>query len=130
MDRLNNGWISINIWIQKTFMLEKIKQIPEEWFNFVVKVLLASLLAISIKLAAQMKKEKITLMSAFLSIIIGVGTAALCGGLILHVFSSYWVPVASGVVTIIGEKIANYMIYTFKVDKLMEDLLKYLTRKK
>lgn len=112
------------------YIADNLKQIPEEWLNFIVKVLLASLLAISIKIATQMKKEKVTLLSAILSIVIGVSTAALCGGLILHIFSSYWVPVVSGVVTIIGEKIANYLIYTFKVDKLIEDLLKYLTRKK
>ncbi len=107
-----------------------LKQMPEEWINFIVKVLLASLLAISIKIATQMKKEKVTFMSACLSIVIGVSTAALLGGLILHVFSSYWVPVVSGVVTIIGEKIANWLIYKWNVDKLMEDILKYLTRKK
>ncbi len=111
-------------------MLDRLKQIPEEWINFFVKVVLASLLAISIKIAVQMKKEKITIISAILSVIIGVSTAALCGSLIIHVFSSYWVPVVSGVITIIGEKIANYLIYTFKVDKFMEELLKYLTRKK
>lgn len=111
-------------------MLERIKYIPDEFINFFFKVILASLLAISVKLAVQMKKEKVSIFNAFLSIIIGVGTAAMCGNLVLHYFSSYWATIVIGVITIIGEKIANWLIYTFKVDRLMEDLLKYITRKK
>lgn len=111
-------------------MLEKIKSIPEEVTNFFIKVVLASFLAISVKIAVQMKKEKISIINASLSIIIGVSIAALCGNAVLHYFTSYWVPVVIGVITIIGEKIANWLIYVFKVDKLMEDFLKYLTRKK
>jgi len=111
-------------------MLEKIQQVPENIWNFIVKVLLVSLLAIGIKIAVQMKKGKITLVNAFLSVIIGVGSAMLCGNAILHYFSNYWATIAIAIVTIVGEKIATWLIYEFKVDKLMEDFLKYLTRKK
>jgi hypothetical protein len=108
-------------------MLEKIKQVPEEWANFVVKVLLVSFLAISIKIAIEM-------INVFLSIVIGVGMAAIFGNTILHYFSPWWAPVGIAAVTIIGEKMASWLIYKAKVDEFMEtllkDFLKYLTRKK
>jgi phosphatidylserine synthase len=115
-------------------MLEKLKQIPEEWTNFFVKVVLVSLLAISVKIAVEMKKGGVKAMNVILSIIIGVGTAMLFGNLILHYFSSYWATIHIAAITILGEKIASWLIYKAKIDEFMETLLKnflkYLIRKK
>lgn len=106
-----------------------LNQIPEEWTNFFVKVVLVAATSMSIKIAIQMKKEKVSLLNIILSFIIGVGFAVLTGNLIIHTFSSGWATVAIALVTLTGEKIGNWIIYKFNVDMLMQDFVNYLTKK-
>jgi hypothetical protein len=111
-------------------MLSKLKTIPEEFWNYFLKVILVAFVAIGIKIAVQIKREKMSVMNGILSVFIGVGVAILCGGYILHAFPGYWATIMIAFVTIIGEKLATWLIYEFKVDKMMEDFVLYLTRKK
>lgn len=111
-------------------MLEKILDyIPERLLNFFVKVILVASVAISIKIAIQMKKEKISRINIILSFIIGVGFAALTGNFILENFSSSKATMMIGAVTMLGEKIGTWLVYKLNVDALMQDFVEYLTRK-
>jgi hypothetical protein len=111
-------------------MFEKlIEYIPEKWLNFFIKVILVASVAVSIKIAIQMKKEKVSLVNVILSFIIGVGFAALTGNLILEKFSPSTAPICIGVITIMGEKIGTWLVYKLNVDVLMQDFVDYLTRK-
>lgn len=111
-------------------ILDKIRNsIPEEITNFFIKIILVACVTMSIKIAIQMKKEKVSLLNIILSFVIGVGFAAITGGIVMEKFSPSWVPVVIAVIVITAEKVGNYLIYKLKVDELIEDLIKYLVRK-
>lgn len=110
-------------------MLRIIDQISDYWLNFFVKVVLVACVAMSVKIAIQMKKEKVTLLNITLSFIIGIGFAMLSGSIILDTFSTNWATVVIAIVTLLGEKIGNWIIYKLNVDVLMQEFVDYLTRK-
>lgn len=103
--------------------------IPEKWVNFFLKVILVASVAMSVKIAIQMKKEKVSLLNILLSFVIGVGLAGISGSLVMEKFSASWVPIIIGAITIIGEKVGTWLIYKLNVDALMQDFVEYLTRK-
>lgn len=105
----------------------------EEGYSLLVKIIIPSLIAISVKLAIQIKNGKTSWMNALMSIIIGVGCAYLSGDLIIDKFSENMAPIVIGVVTITGEKIAFWIMYKFNIDALMdvfyEAIKNYFNRK-
>ena len=56
-------------------MIEKYSDIVEQILNFFFKIFIPSFVAISIKIATQVKKEKLTFMRVIMSFIIGIGCA-------------------------------------------------------
>lgn len=104
-------------------------KIPETWLNFFVKIILVALIAMSVKIAILVKKGKISILNILLSFIIGVGFAAITGTLVLESFKPHWVPIVIGAITLIGEKVGNWIIYKLNVDAMMQDFVEYLTRK-
>jgi hypothetical protein len=92
----------------------------EEGYSLILKILVPSLIAISVKLAIQIKNGSTSALNACLSIIIGVGCAYLSGELIISRFSESVAPIVIGVVTITGEKIAFWLMYKFNVDGFMD----------
>lgn len=103
--------------------------IPEKVVNFFMKVILVAAVAMSVKIAIQMKKEKVTLLNIILSIVIGIGVAALTGNLVLENFSPSWSPIVIAAITLVGEKIGNWLVYQFNVDSYMQDLVDWLSKK-
>lgn len=111
-------------------MIEKFTEhIPQRVLNFIIQVVLVSLVAMSIKIAIQMKKEKVTLMNIVLSFIIGIGFAVLSGSLVLEKFSPTHAPLIIAAITLIGEKVGFWLLYTFNVDALLQDFTTYLSKK-
>jgi len=110
-------------------MLEKLKNIPNEWLNFLVKVVLVACVAMSVKIAIQMKKEKVSMLNIILSFVIGVGSAFLSGKWVLRSFDDAVSPIVIGAITIVGEKVGNWLVYTLRVDDLLEYILNYLKNK-
>lgn len=106
-----------------------IEKLDEGFRHFILKVLIPALVAISIKLAIQSKKAKISLFTAGTSVVIGIGSAYLSSDLVLANFSTQWVPIVIAVVTITGEKIGNYLLYKFNVDEFMEVFIQTLISK-
>lgn len=103
--------------------------IPEQWINFFMKIILVACVAVSVKIAIQMKKEKVSLINILLSFIIGVGFAMLFGNLVLEKCSASWVPVVIAIITLVGEKVGNWVIYKLKVDEILQDFVTYCTKK-
>jgi uncharacterized membrane protein len=115
---------------QQSPMIEKfIDSIPERVLNFFIQVVLVALVAMSIKIAIQMKKEKVTLMNIILSFIIGMGFAVLTGNLVMEKFSPTWAPLVIATITLIAEKVGFWLLYKFNVDSVMEDVVLYLSKK-
>lgn len=59
-------------------------RIDEEVKSFLVKIIVPAFVAISVKLALQSKRQKVSWMNAFTSIVIGIGTAYLSAQWVLR----------------------------------------------
>ena len=107
-------------------MYEKLKELPDEWWNFIIKTLPFSLAALAISISIQIKNNTASWLNSILSIIIGVSCAWITGTYINQHFSSSTAPIIIGVVTIAGEKVAYWLIYKFEFDKLGQAFIDYL----
>lgn len=110
-------------------MQEKLKEIPEEVWNFIVKTLPFSLAALAISISVQIKNKTASLINSILSIIIGISCAWITGPWINAHFSSTTAPIIIGIVTIAGEKIAYWLIYKFQFDVIGQAFVEYLINK-
>ena len=107
-------------------MPERLRQIPDEVWNFIIKTLPFSLAALAISISIQIKNNTASWLNSILSIIIGVSCAWITGTYINQHFSSSTAPIIIGVVTIAGEKVAYWLIYKFEFDKLGQAFIDYL----
>lgn len=110
-------------------MPERLKQIPEEFWNFIVKTLPFSAAALAISISIQIKNKTATIINTVLSIVIGLSCAYLTGTFIQKNFGSSTAPIITGVITIAGEKVAYWLIYEFKFDLIGESILKWIANK-
>ena len=110
-------------------MPERLKHIPDEIWNFLIKVLPFSLAALAISISVQVKNKTASVISAILSIIIGVSCAYITGTFITKHFSPSTAPIIIGVVTIAGEKIAYWLIYKFNFNVIGEALVKSIIKR-
>lgn len=110
-------------------MPERLRQIPDEVWNFIIKTLPFSLAALAISISVQIKNKTATLINVVLSIIIGISCAWIMGGYINNHFSKSSAPIIIGVVTIAGEKVGYWLVYKFNFDILGEALIEWLKNK-
>jgi hypothetical protein len=113
-------------------MIEKYSDIVEQILNFFFKIFIPSFVAISIKIATQVKREKLTFLRVVMSFIIGVGCAYFIYPFAENSLSEEYLPLIVGVVSISGEKISEFIIYKWKIDDFLTSLLdltiQYLTK--
>lgn len=108
-------------------MPERLKDfISEETLALLLKVIPVALMATIISTAVKMKKEKITILNALLSIIVGVLTAWILSPVVLAIENETWHVPLIALVAISGDKIAEYVVYEFKVDVAIKALLNIL----
>lgn len=110
-------------------MPERLKQVPDEVWNFIIKTLPFSLAALAISISVQIKNRTASIINTVLSIVIGVSCAYITGTFINTHFSSSTAPIIIGVVTIAGEKVAYWLIYKFNFDLIGEAALKSIIKK-
>lgn len=103
------------------------ERIPQEIKDFLIKIIIPSLVAISIQLAVKTKTQKVSFINAFTSVVIGVGCAYLSSGWVLNNFDNSTIPIAC--ITIIGEKVAYWLIYKFHFDVIGDAFINYLIDK-
>ncbi len=101
----------------------------EEIKTLIFKIIMPALVAISIKLAVQSRKSKISIFNAIASIMIGVGCAYLSAYWVLSNFSNETMPIAIAVITITGEKVAYWLIFKFNFDVVGDALIQALIDK-
>lgn len=109
------------------------QKIPEEIYLIFTKTIVPALVAISVGLAVKMKKVRVSIKEAFLSIVIGVGFALLLGGWIHETFEDNMGTMVIALVTITGEKIGYWLVFKFDFDRIgqaLQDMLEYFIRKK
>ena len=100
-------------------MIEKDQGILNELSAFFFKIFIPAFVAIAIKTAIQVKKEKMNLTRVLISFVAGVGCAYFVYPFIENSVSNSYKPLLVGVVAISGEKIAEYFVYKFKIDKFL-----------
>jgi len=101
-------------------------RLDEEFKNFLLKIIIPALVAVSIKLAIMSQRTKISTFNIIGSFVIGVGVAYLSGGIILETVAANYVPLVIGVLTLVGEKFAYWLLFTLKVDKMAVSFLEYV----
>lgn len=99
-------------------------RIDEEIKSFLVKIIVPAFVAISVKLALQSKRQKVSLMNVFTSIVIGIGSAYLSSDWVLATFDSDVVPIVIATVTITAEKIGYWLLDRFDVGGILDGFAK------
>jgi hypothetical protein len=107
-------------------MLEKDPTILEELSTFFFKIFIPAFIAISVKVATQVKQEKMSFSRILISFVAGIG----CAYFVFPFVEGKWTPLIVGVVAMSGEKIAEFIIYKWDVDKVIKNLLSNWISKK
>ena len=103
------------------------ERIPQDLKDLLVKIIIPSLVAVSIKLAIQSRQEKLSIFNSIMSVVIGVGCAYLSSYWVLNHFENASIPIAC--ITLIGEKIGYWLIYKFNFDIIGDSLIQYFIDK-
>lgn len=107
-------------------MIEKEPTTFDEFYKFLIKILVPAIIAISIKIATQIKREKMSLGRIFLSFIVGIGCAYFVYPFIDENVENKYIPLLVGVVAMSGEKITEYLIYKWDIDLFLSSLMNVL----
>ena len=99
--------------------MQKDPKIIDEAYQFLFKILIPAMVAISIKVAIQIKNEGVNYTRIIISFVAGIGCAYFAHPLIVSYTSEEYVAILIGVVAISGEKITEWIVYKFKVDILL-----------
>lgn len=102
----------------------------DEIITFITKAfIVTSFIAVTIKVAIQMDREKMTLKKIMWAYITGIGFTMLLYPLIHEYVEESWkVPIA-GLVAISGEKIGVYLVYKFNFEIFITSFLDLLLSK-
>ncbi len=100
-----------------------IEKEPNFWYelnSFFVKIAIPAIVGISIKLATQIKKEKMTFIRVVISFTTGIGCAYFVYPFLNE---TKFMPLIIGVVSISGEKIMEFLIYKWNIDLFLTSLI-------
>ena len=96
------------------------KTFSEEVINLITKTLIPAFVAVSISIAVVVKKKgKVTVLSAFLSYVIGMGLAFIFGPYLIEHLESEVATIVIGLIAMSGEKIGNWLVFTFRIDEFL-----------
>jgi hypothetical protein len=99
------------------------KGLPDGITEFITKILIPAMVGISLKIAVQMKKTKLSFLNVALSFIAGISCAWLLSDLIhLHVQEQYQ-SISIAIIAISGEKVGDFLVYKLKVDEFLQAVL-------
>jgi hypothetical protein len=103
---------------------------PERFINneiyiFISKIIFPAFLAVGVKLAIEMRKNKakISLLNISLSMIIGVGGAYIFSGLVQKNCDDEYIPMVIALIAMTAEKIGEFIIYKLNIDKVLTSLV-------
>lgn len=91
--------------------------------NLSVKVLIPAIVGVGINIAITSRKKTMSVFNIIMSLIVGVGMAWLLSGVVLKTVPEVWQSPVIGLIAISGEKIANWIINKFNIDKFIELLI-------
>jgi hypothetical protein len=91
--------------------------------SLIFKIFMPALVALSIKLAIQNGKKKVTIFQVISSFITGIGSAYLFSELVMSEVTPEYIPLVIAVITISGEKIGHYLVYKLDVENVIKMLV-------
>lgn len=96
-----------------------------EFYIFLTKFIFPAFLAVGVKLAIEMKKNKtkISFFNIFLSMLIGVGGAYISSGLVQKNCDEEYIPIVIALIAITSEKIGEFLIYKMNIDLFLTALI-------
>lgn len=101
----------------------------EDIKNWLVKIMLPALVAVSMKLAVEFKRGTVTWFNVIASFITGIGSAYLCSGLVISTVDQPFVPIAIAIITISGEKIGFWLVYKLNIETIFQGFFEYMLDK-
>lgn len=104
-------------------------RIPDDIWQILTKTILPALVAVTVGLAVKMKHEKITVLNAFGSYVIGLGFAFIFGFAVHENFPTGWANVIIGGIAILGEKFGYWLIFKLDIDEVGQEVVNWLKRK-
>ncbi len=107
------------------------KLVQQEFSELVTKILLPAFITVAVGVAVEMKnnRDKVSVLSVILSLIIGLGVAYLFSGFILENFKGGGILLVAGLVTSISEKIAKYFMNKLNVDIFLTAVFEFAYQK-
>ena len=103
--------------------------VSEEVKSWLVKPLIWAMMAVSVKLAVQSKRQKITIGIVITSFLAGIGSAWIFADYVLINYSHQYQPMIIAVIAISGEKIVEYILYKVNFQALLDALMKIFNSK-
>lgn len=103
--------------------------VSDEIKSWVLKPLVWAMMAVSVKLAVQSKKEKLTMGIVVTSFMAGVGSAWLFADYITMNYSHQYQPLIIAIIAISGDKIVEYFLYKINFQQLLDSLIKIFNSK-
>ena len=100
-------------------MPDRYNGITKDLTEFFFKIFIPAFIAISIKIATQIKREKMNLTRVIMSFVVGIG----CAYFVFPFVDGRWTPLIVGIVAMSGEKIAEFIIYKWDVDVVLKTLI-------
>jgi hypothetical protein len=96
------------------------KGLPDGLTEFITKILIPAMVGISLKIAVQMKKTKLSFLNVALSFIAGISCAWLLSDLVqLHVHEQYRA-ISIAIIAMSGEKFGEFVVYKLRVDEFLQ----------
>ncbi len=105
------------------------KDFYAEVYTFIIKVFIPAFVAIAIKTAIQMKRERLNLMRILISFIAGIGAAYFVYTFTHQTMDSKYIPLLVGIVAMTGERIAEYILYKWDIDKMLTTMIDMVINK-
>lgn len=102
-------------------MIEKPSQF-DEFIPFFFKVILPSIMGVSIQVATRIKREKMSYFNIFLSYVVGISLCCLCYPVVEDSVGQRWVAFIVGIIAITGNNIAEFVIYKLNIDLFLASL--------
>jgi len=106
------------------------EELLNELKSFFLKIFLPAFVAITIKIATQMKYEKFKFSKILISFISGISCAYFTYPFIGHDVPEKYVPLFVGMVAMSGEKIAEYILYKLDLETFFDIIVNFLKGKK
>jgi hypothetical protein len=103
--------------------------LSDEVKSWIFKPLIWAMLAISVKLAVQAKRQKITIGIVLTAFLAGIGSAWIFADYVMMNYSHQYQPMIIAVIAISGEKIVEYILYRINFQVLLDSLIKIFNAK-